>query len=150
MKRAVEAHITTLQAMFDLFIDSFKQAEPDTFSLLKLNIVINSLGGACEKRDSDFINVHFNELLNAIEEASLHEKMNTYATDEAQSSPSFCVAWSYMEMISDLMNFIRLSREGLWLSHPASLEKMRPYFFYTITDWNTHSMYLSTLNACTD
>ena len=59
MKRAVEAHITTLQAMFDLFIYPVKQAEPDTFSLLRLNKVINSPREACEKRVSDFINVTY-------------------------------------------------------------------------------------------
>ena len=48
---------------------------------------------------------------------------------EGAKNPDFKFAWMYMNMVLTLLQFIRVSREGLWLLHLASIEKLCTYFF---------------------
>ena len=48
--------------------------------------------------------------------------------EKCASFPSFHAAWQYIDMVFSLLQFIRATREGSWLLHMASLEKVCPNY----------------------
>ena len=127
MKRALNAHITTLNVLFDLLFDGFLKEHPNLEKELKEDAY--TLADACVARDKDQISNNHNTLLNNLESHNFQEKLTQFSEERSAKFPMFKVACMYMEMVSDLLLFIRATRQGLWLLHLSSLEKLCPYFF---------------------
>lgn len=126
MRRSLEAHITTLQVFFDLYMQEFIKENPDFENVFSQPLV--ELMNACTAGDrgKDEIANNNKEILRGFEEFDMPAKMNSF---EDQKLPMFKVAKQYMEMVMALLLFIRATRQGLWTLHLAALDQLCKYFF---------------------
>ena len=67
--------------------------------------------------------------MKAFVESNLTSKFETFVSQKQSQSAMFTFFWSYVDLILTLLNFIRASRQGLWLLHLSSLEKLCGLFF---------------------
>ena len=126
LKRALDAHLTTYQALFDLYMDVFMSENPESKDeLLQLALDLRS---ACAKDDGDEVRRMHNVILVALENAALTRNMTDFDRKHS-NSPLFSFAKQYMDMIATIFIFIRSSREGLWDLHLSSLDSLCKYFF---------------------
>ncbi|MES9882594.1 MAG: hypothetical protein ABW185_17125, partial [Sedimenticola sp.] len=127
MKRGISAHITSLQALFDLYVGSFVNTEPDMSDVQEK--VASDIKGEYNAASYEEMKHGVAEKVGTIMKASgLPAKLENFS-QEKMHQPMFAWTKMYMEMILVLLQYIRASREGNWLLHLQSLEKFCPYFF---------------------
>lgn len=125
MKRAVAAHIVTLQALNDLFMDEYQSAEehiPATW-----NTETELLKSACSENDSERAKQISGNVRHMA--SDLEEKLDQFSTKREAVSPTFKVMRMYMTVVLTLLQFIKASRQGDWILHLTALEKLCTYFF---------------------
>ena len=72
---------------------------------------------------------HNNAKVKTLFETALSPQLAAFVTSK-KIKPNVCTFFSsYMDIIQTLLNFIRASRQGLWLLHLSSLEKLCSLFF---------------------
>ena len=122
--RAIEAHETTLEVLFDLWFAEFLSERPEVSEALeacthKLLQAVYSREGMQEAR------IH---LLSVIEEVNLEKQLQDF-DDSHRHLPMYKWARMYMKQVMAMLNFIRsLKRPDLFL-YLASLESLCKYFF---------------------
>lgn len=126
VRRGVNAHLITLQALFTMYQESLFQ--DDLQSRQRLEQVAKELSEACTGGKKENVKKANDEMISTIESLRIVEKMTAF--DEAHvSSPLFMVMRQYMCMIMQLLAFIKSVRTGDWILHLKSLELFTKYFF---------------------
>ena len=107
MKRAVTAHIITLQAQNDLFMDEYKSSEGPLPGALNEEMVV--LKSACSEYDTERakqISGNISQLA-----SDLKKKLYQFSTKREMTSPTFKVMIMYMDIVLTLLQFIKASRQ---------------------------------------
>lgn len=117
-KRAMRAHKITIQAMWQLLmpvlLHMYEMSKPECAKQLDELLV------STQPIDS---------LITSLKSASFREFFETFVLDKSSENVNFKFWWSYMEMVSILLNFTRAQREGNWDLYIHSFRCMLPYFF---------------------
>ena len=71
----------------------------------------------------------FHSAMQALLKSGVSSDFQTLLMHKKDASCMFRFFWSYIELLQTLINFIRASRQGLWLLHLSSLEKLCSLFF---------------------
>lgn len=130
MKRCISPHITSLQALFDLYVGSFVNAEPAMSAMSDVQEkVASDIKGEYNAASYEEMKHGVAEKVGTIMKASGLPFQLEKFSQENMHQPMFAWTKTYMEMILVLLQYIRASREGNWLLHLQSLEKFYPYFF---------------------
>ena len=123
MKRAVTAHIITLQALHDLLLDEYQASEgplPETLSKS-----MKCLKSAFNETDT----AKAQEALNNIEQLISENKLDEFCIKHVATSLMFKVMKMYMNFVLTLLQFIKASQQGDWILHLISLEELCKHFF---------------------
>lgn len=129
VRRGIEAHLISLQALFSQYMEEFYAQNPTLKddihrSLTNLQDAFCSSTG---KKESIMKTIQqFQQIL---------DSKNTYAKMEAfdeklKSVPSAKAMLLYMEMVMDLCLFIKSVRTGNWQLHLSSLDALVKYFLH--------------------
>ena len=122
--RAMECHLFTLQALSDLWLDSFFQAYPNLHASLQDNL--QNLTDSC-KTQVDVSEAH-TDLLDTMSALNINDLMDEF--DSMNSVyPMYRWARMYMRQVTTLLQFVRSTRQRLWHLHLASLEQLCIWFF---------------------
>ncbi|MES9880238.1 MAG: hypothetical protein ABW185_05080 [Sedimenticola sp.] len=124
--RGQTAHTLTLEALFSLYQDEFFRGYPE----IKTQIIetVEKLDKAFRDDDTERVKSEHLQMCNIICSQNVMEKMHAF--DKAKSEqPLFCVMRHYMEMILQMLMFIRAVRTGNWELHLVALEMFTKYFF---------------------
>lgn len=127
VKRGVTAHITTLQALFELYQDAFLQQDPTLYRCLEQ--LAKQLGDVCAdgSKKEEIKEVH-GKLVQTIESMQVVKKMEMF--DARQDKiPLFKFTRQCMRMVMEMMSFIRAVRTGNWALHLEALQLFTKYFF---------------------
>lgn len=126
VKRGLQAHMVTLEALFNLYQDEFFQEFPHILPIIT---------AASEHLDQSCNNGTFEvtpEAHKNLEETiKSHCVLNliTQFDSKMTSKPVSCVMLQYMQMVMNMMLFIRSVRTGNWKLHLATLATFSKYFF---------------------
>jgi hypothetical protein len=69
------------------------------------------------------------QLVESLDTFSHMQKLEDFCKESEKDSPMFKATLDYMDIVATILMFIRASREGLWILHLASLEKLCSIFF---------------------
>ena len=126
VRRGIEAHMTTLQSLFMLYQDAFSQEHPNLHA---------KLTAAAEDLDQSFKSDCFEEvkgahstLMDTIVSEKLMDEMAQFDSRN-ESRPLPFVIRQYMNMVMEMMLFIRAVRTGDWELHLLALETFTKHFF---------------------
>lgn len=122
--RALDAHQITLQVLFDLWIEAFSEQHP--VLLNKLTSALENVRTSCQN-GLDIAQAH-RELVNLASNLKLVETLEAF-DHENEKYPMYKWARIYMRQISNLLQFMRGTRDHNLPLYLASLEKMCVYFF---------------------
>ena len=127
MKRTLEAHITTVQALFDLYVDEFFQEHPHLRSPCTQSA--QQVAQSCHLHNRDEMTSAQNNMLAVLESNEVLEAMAKFDERKEAKSPLFKFVRRYMRMIMLIYTFIRATRDGQFELHLSSLDEMCIYFF---------------------
>jgi ethanolamine utilization microcompartment shell protein EutS len=118
VRRAITAHVTSLQALFHLHQEVLVEKHPNIFS--SLESAVNALSQAFKTGQEIEIKACHQTLVSAAEKLSLCE-IATQFDKQNQEIPVFCFMVEYMLMVLNMLQFIRAVRTGNWDLHLKSL-----------------------------
>ena len=122
--RALDAHQISLQVLFDLWIEAFFEENPTVYqNFLSL---MEAVREACSN-GLDVTEAHC-QLVSLISTQELEKRLEEF-DQKNDKYPMYRWARSYMKQVSNLLQFMRGTRDCNWLLHLASREKMCVYFF---------------------
>ena len=123
VKRGQTAHMVTLQALFNLYQEVFLNQHPH----LKPRLVQAStmLSETCSTNKEELGKAH-KEMSDTINALDITSKMANYDTSK---KPFFICMHQYMQMILEMLLFIRAVRTANWDLHLKALETFTKYFF---------------------
>ena len=127
IKRAEEAHLTTLQALFILYQRAFL-SQQDSQMVEEIEECARQLGSACDTGAKEEVKLASARMVEVIKSLEVIEKMKTFEERNSEI-PEFQVFRCYMQMIMEMMQFVRAVRTGNWQLHLTSLELFTKYFF---------------------
>jgi hypothetical protein len=124
MKRAVDAHIITVQVLLDLMLDMFfdEKTELRCHLLSKCDEFVQS------SSNTDLLSSQYDRL-KLFFDNTIHPSLKAFVDDKSSQSNMFKFFSTYIDQVLALLNFIRASRQGLWLLHLSSLEELCSLFF---------------------
>ena len=126
VKRGIEAHTVTLQALFTMYQEALFKEHPHL--LVHLEKEAKEVDKACAEGSTEKIKKTHTQLLHAIESLQILEKMTKFDV-EKDKRPLFRVMRQYMQMVLEMLLFIRSVRIGDWELHLMALETFTRYFF---------------------
>ncbi|KAL9957037.1 hypothetical protein ACROYT_G038621, partial [Oculina patagonica] len=85
-------------------------------------------GSACDKSPKKEVEIASSRMEEVIKSLSVIGKMKTFEEENSQI-PEFQVFRHYMQMVMEMMQFIRAIRTGDWQLHLTSLQLFTKYFF---------------------
>ena len=120
MKRALEAHSTKVQAIFDIYMEELFLEHP-------------SLKGSCdlsclEHMQQEMLKAQQN-MLATLETNKVLKMMAEFDQKKEAQSPLFKFVRHYMRIVLLMYTFIRATLDGLWELHLSSLDALCKYFF---------------------
>ncbi|KXJ12360.1 hypothetical protein AC249_AIPGENE6741 [Exaiptasia diaphana] len=123
VKRGQTAHIVTLQALFNLYQEVFLNQHPH----LKPHLVQAStmLIETCSTNIEELSKAH-KEMSDTINALDITSKMANF---DKSKKPLFICMRQYMQMILEMLLFIRAVRTANWDLHLKALETFTKYFF---------------------
>lgn len=118
--------MTTLQALFVIYQETFFQQNPSSQACLEQ--LAKQLNDACTHKSKEKLKEVHNKLLQAIESIQIVKKMKMFDVQH-EEIPFFNVMHQYMRMVTEMMPFIQAVRTGDWALHLEALELFTKYFF---------------------
>ena len=122
VKRATEAHMTTLQALSILRQEEFFKDHSDLFG--KLKAAADNMNVAYENHDTEEMKKAHSAMIKVIESEQVMDKL-----DQFVSGPGAITMRWYMQMVMDMMLFVRAVRTGDIQLHLTALESFTKNFF---------------------
>jgi len=127
VKRGETAHLVTLQSLFILYLEAFLQQESHSCKI-HLEQLAKQLGKACFSGERTQVKEAHEEMANTMKTIGILDKMKAF--DEVHdNNPMFKVFHHYMQMVLEMLMFIRAVRTGDWVLHLKALELFTKYFF---------------------
>lgn len=131
VKRGDTAHIlqvlSTLQVLFMLYQKAFLSRQ-DPLLVKKIENCAKQLGYAFERKTKKEVQETTAKIVEVKESADLIGNMKNIEEERSQN-PEFQVFRCYMQMIKEMMLFVRALRTGDWQLHRTSLQLFTKYFF---------------------
>ena len=122
--RAIDCHQFTLQVLSDLLFDAFFEKHPHAYEALETSL--QNLTHACSGKHT--VDKAHQQLKSAMLAADFQKLMDEF--DAANEKyPLYKWARMYMRQVTDLLQFIRGTRQRQWNLHLASLEQLCISFF---------------------
>ena len=113
-KVGLNAHLTTIQPLFDLYLEGFFQEEEALKNAFESDIA--AINTAFSENKMELLQGLHQDFVQKSNSNYLLEKLEEY--DKKYSCiPMFKVIKSYIQMIMLIFQFIRASREGNWEQH---------------------------------
>lgn len=116
-KRAMRAHKITLQALWRMLTPLFRRScgrsNPDLAEKISHLLPLGQ----------------FKELIACFKTSEFKAALDEFVAQKSEENVNFKFWWSYMKMVSTLLQFTRAQREGNWELYLESLRSMLPYFF---------------------
>ena len=103
MKRGIEAHTVTLQALFTMYQEALFKEHPHL--LVHLEKEAKEVDKACAEGSTEKIKKTHTQLLHTIESLQILEKMTKFDV-EKDKRPLFRVMRQYMQMVLEMLLFI--------------------------------------------
>ena len=127
VKRGQTVHFVTLQALFALYQRAFLSEQPAEV-VKAVESITGKLATVCSSGSKEEVKAASK---NVVEQLKLFDYMGRMKTFEEGRNhiPMFKVFLCYMQMVMDVMVFIRAVRTGDWLLHLSSLQAFTKYFF---------------------
>jgi hypothetical protein len=127
VRRGIEAHTTLLLALYKCYTDVFFTHH----KVIKdeLDIEIKQLISVLQTVNVTEIKSVHNQTVTAVNKLKILSKMEEFDNAKGEHNPTFKVARQYMEMVENMLSYIRSVRTGNWELHLASLENFVKYFF---------------------
>lgn len=116
-KRAMRAHKITAQALWRKLVP-FLLRKCEKFPELA-NKIKESLSATDPVQ----------ELIASVMSNEFKTMLKEFEAEKSQENVNFKLWWSYLEMVTILLNFTRAQREGNWALYLGSFRAMMPYFF---------------------
>lgn len=126
MKRALEAHITTVQALFDLYMEQFFREYPNLKGPCESAQLVDR---SCVEHIHQEVLKEHQAMLATLESNKFLETMADFDQEKEANNPLFKFVRRYMQMVLLIYTFIRATRDGLWELHLSSLDELCKYFF---------------------
>jgi len=126
VKRGVEAHLLTLQALFTMYQEAFFEKHQSLRAVLSGKA--ENIDRACTSGDTKEIVKAHNAMLQALVTHDVERKMDIFEHDK-NSSPLFVAMCNYMSMFMTMNLFIRAVRTGNWELHLSALGAFCKNFF---------------------
>lgn len=126
VNRGESAHTITLQVLFNLYQEAFFQN--DSQSHQNLEKAAQELADACAKGKKKAIEEANAKMINVLESSQILKKMSEFDA-EHNDKATFKVMCHYMQMVMEMLVFIRAVRTGDWELHLKALETFTKYFF---------------------
>ena len=129
VRRAIQAHITTLSALSLLLFDEYEIENPQVLDSLK-PFVLNVIKELNTKNQDKLTEAHSN-LASAIKEKKVMEKLEEFCMVRKTKEPLFKLVGlcTYIDMVQTMLCFIRAVRTCDWMLGLVSLNKFNKYFF---------------------
>lgn len=127
IRRGIEAHITTLSALYCLLEDEYNSEYPQDF--LGILPLICELQDKLNSGNSDEIQIAHSVLTSALKARKISENIETFAKEREKTEPVFKVMHTYMEMVETMLQFLRSVRTADWDQNLTSLHAFTKYFF---------------------
>jgi len=127
MKRALEAHMTTVQALYDFYVEEFFLDHPQ----LKEPCVeaAQQLDQSCVQHLQEEMLKEQKNMLTILDSQTVLKMMAEFDKKRGSQSSLFKFVRTYMRMVLLIYTFIRATRDGLWELHLSSLDALCKYFF---------------------
>ena len=126
MKRALEAHMVTLQTVFDLYVEQVMLVYPDLLEPCKQSS--KSISDCCVDGSELSLIVEHENSYKSMDECDVFHRMELFNRSK-DNIPNFVFIITYMKLVLTIFNFIRASRNCDWNLHLASLNDLTKYFF---------------------
>ena len=124
VKRGVEAHLITLQALFRLYQEAFVVEYPALFQ--QLAVLADEI--SCAFANNSCIQEANQKMVQAIKSLEVMAKMNRFNLKNNQQ-PLKHVMLNYMQMVLQMIMFIRSVRTGNWKLHLTTTESFAKHCF---------------------
>ena len=124
VKRAIQAHMTSLQALFKIYGDVLFDHHPDVRQ--KCEDLANELKNGCQARDSQLVQDAHSKLQKAINDLEILQLMKLFTE---QQGPLGKAMLQYMQMVLEMAMYIRAVRTANWELHLEATECFLKYFF---------------------
>ncbi len=127
MKRALEAHMTTVQVLYDLYVEEFFLDHPE----LKGPCVeaAQQLDRSCVHHLQQEMLKEQQGMLGVFDSHRVLKMMAEFDKKKEAQSQLFTFVRIYMKMVLLIYTFIRATCDGLWELHLSSLDALCKYFF---------------------
>lgn len=122
MKRALKAHALTVEVLYDLLLEECGLSQLQ-------NRTIGILSDAANSADCELAFEAHQEITHETVNSGLKDNLNAFCKSQS-SQNMYKVTKEYMDNFGNILMFIRASREGNWMAHLASLERLCPLFFH--------------------
>lgn len=122
--RALEAHLITLQALFDLWMETFLDSHPTIKATLQS--AAKELSDACQAKNN-LVKTH-QAFLAKVDSLNVGQLLEDYDATR-DKDPMYKWIRMYMRQVMTLLQFQRATREGNWFLYLSSLEHLCVYFF---------------------
>ena len=126
VKRGVCAHLVTFQSLLALHSEIFFVQNKEIY--LTCSKAADKVSLACSTGDKDEIRNAFSQMKHEFESCKLHNRMKAFDTKNSDR-PMFLFARQYLEMVLEMITFLKSVRNADWELHLSSLNFFTKYFF---------------------
>jgi hypothetical protein len=126
VKRGIAAHLTTLQALFTLYAEAFFK---DNTDLLRACVSkVDHLNQACKNDNVEDIQKAHADMMHTIVSLDIVNQMSRF-DERVTNNPLARAICQYMQMVLEMLMYIRAVRTGDWQLHLDTTEVFVKYFF---------------------
>ena len=124
VRRGIDAHIITLQALHTLYQDAFFEEYPDLKG--RLTVAAEAIQQACCCAEN-IKDAHL-KMRQELEHLYVSEKLLQF-DDMHKGRPLFVIIRHYMKMVMEMLQFLRSVKSGDWCLHLTATQAFVKYFF---------------------
>ena len=126
VKRGITAHLTTVQALFTLYVEAFFKDKGELHH--KCAEKADKLNKACRDNNVEKIQRAHEDMKHTVDSLGILDTMSEF--DEAIANrPLARAICQYMTMVLEMLTYIRAVRSGDWMLHLDATETFVKYFF---------------------
>ena len=114
VKRGIAAHLTTLQALFTLYAEAFFNEKEDL--LHECASKVQHLNQACKDGNNESIQKAHADMMHTIVSLDIVNHMSKF-DEHVTNKPLARAIRQYMEMVLEMLMYIRAVRTGNWMLH---------------------------------
>ena len=119
VRRALEAHITTLSALTILLLEEFSQENSSVFEPIVPHV--SNVENSLNKEEINIKRTHL-RLHSALKNQDILEKLIQFCNKRGQTEPIFKFIHTYMDMVETMLLFVKAVRSSDWLLSLAALK----------------------------